>query len=217
MSGAARSAAGVGPVVVACAEPAIADAVRAAGGEAVLTDPALPPAPTASSRRCSRSTRSGASSAWSTCRATCRRSTRRPLRHVLEPLDVLGTDMATLANADRRTSTSAPTRTWSRPWSPSTPDGPTLGRALYFTRATAPSGPGPVWHHIGIYAFTPRGAGALRRPAAEPARAARAAGAAAGAGERHDHRRAPRRRGPVRRRHARPTSSGRARILEQPA
>ena len=34
--------AGVGPVVVACAEPAIADAVRAAGGEAVLTDPALP-------------------------------------------------------------------------------------------------------------------------------------------------------------------------------
>ena len=27
-------------------------------------------------------------------------------------------------------------------------------RALYFTRATAPTGPGPVWHHIGIYAFT---------------------------------------------------------------
>src|SRR5262245_30897275 len=34
--------AAVGPVVVACAEPAIAEAVRAAGGEAVLTDPALP-------------------------------------------------------------------------------------------------------------------------------------------------------------------------------
>ena len=37
----AREAA-VGPVVVACAEPAIAEAVQAAGGEAVLTDPALP-------------------------------------------------------------------------------------------------------------------------------------------------------------------------------
>jgi 3-deoxy-manno-octulosonate cytidylyltransferase (CMP-KDO synthetase) len=32
-------------------------------------------------------------------------------------------------------------------------------RALYFTRATAPSGPGPLYHHIGLYAF--------RRPAFE--------------------------------------------------
>ena len=30
---------------------------------------------------------------------------------------------------------------------------PRLGRALYFTRATAPSGDGPVYHHIGIYAY----------------------------------------------------------------
>jgi 3-deoxy-manno-octulosonate cytidylyltransferase (CMP-KDO synthetase) len=26
-------------------------------------------------------------------------------------------------------------------------------RALYFTRATAPGGPGPLYHHIGIYAY----------------------------------------------------------------
>jgi 3-deoxy-manno-octulosonate cytidylyltransferase (CMP-KDO synthetase) len=26
-------------------------------------------------------------------------------------------------------------------------------RALYFTRATAPSGDGPLYHHIGIYAY----------------------------------------------------------------
>ena len=26
-------------------------------------------------------------------------------------------------------------------------------RALYFTRAAAPSGHGPVWHHVGVYAF----------------------------------------------------------------
>lgn len=26
-------------------------------------------------------------------------------------------------------------------------------RALYFTRATAPTGPGPLYHHIGLYAF----------------------------------------------------------------
>jgi 3-deoxy-manno-octulosonate cytidylyltransferase (CMP-KDO synthetase) len=26
-------------------------------------------------------------------------------------------------------------------------------RALYFTRATAPSGKGPLYHHIGLYAY----------------------------------------------------------------
>jgi 3-deoxy-manno-octulosonate cytidylyltransferase (CMP-KDO synthetase) len=26
-------------------------------------------------------------------------------------------------------------------------------RALYFTRATAPSGDGPLYHHIGLYAY----------------------------------------------------------------
>jgi 3-deoxy-manno-octulosonate cytidylyltransferase (CMP-KDO synthetase) len=29
-------------------------------------------------------------------------------------------------------------------------------RALYFTRATAPYGAGPLYHHIGIYAYTRR-------------------------------------------------------------
>ena len=40
-----------------------------------------------------------------------------------------------------------------------TPVGPSRLRALYFTRATAPAGPGPLYHHIGLYAF--------RRPALE--------------------------------------------------
>jgi 3-deoxy-manno-octulosonate cytidylyltransferase (CMP-KDO synthetase) len=29
-------------------------------------------------------------------------------------------------------------------------------RALYFTRATAPAGEGPLYHHIGIYAYRRR-------------------------------------------------------------
>ncbi len=33
------------------------------------------------------------------------------------------------------------------------PVGPSRLRALYFTRATAPAGPGPLYHHIGLYAF----------------------------------------------------------------
>ncbi|MBK9079208.1 MAG: 3-deoxy-manno-octulosonate cytidylyltransferase [Hyphomicrobium sp.] len=34
-----------------------------------------------------------------------------------------------------------------------TPIGPNRLRALYFTRATAPWGEGPLYHHIGIYAY----------------------------------------------------------------
>jgi len=34
-----------------------------------------------------------------------------------------------------------------------TPNGHGHHRALYFTRATAPSGEGPLYHHIGIYAY----------------------------------------------------------------
>jgi 3-deoxy-manno-octulosonate cytidylyltransferase (CMP-KDO synthetase) len=32
-------------------------------------------------------------------------------------------------------------------------DGARAGQALYFTRATAPSGDGPLYHHIGIYGY----------------------------------------------------------------
>jgi 3-deoxy-manno-octulosonate cytidylyltransferase (CMP-KDO synthetase) len=34
-----------------------------------------------------------------------------------------------------------------------TPAGPARLRALYFTRATAPTGGGPLYHHIGLYAY----------------------------------------------------------------
>jgi len=34
-----------------------------------------------------------------------------------------------------------------------TPVGPSRLRALYFTRATAPAGDGPLYHHIGLYPF----------------------------------------------------------------
>src|SRR5262249_6501299 len=34
-----------------------------------------------------------------------------------------------------------------------TPVGKDRLRALYFTRATAPAGEGPLYHHIGLYAF----------------------------------------------------------------
>jgi 3-deoxy-manno-octulosonate cytidylyltransferase (CMP-KDO synthetase) len=32
--------------------------------------------------------------------------------------------------------------------------GRSIGRALYFSRATIPTGDGPLYHHIGLYAYT---------------------------------------------------------------
>lgn len=144
--------AGVGPVVVACAEEAIAEVVRAAGGEAVLTDPALP---------------SGTDRIFAALRALDpgRRFERvvnlqgdlptldpSALRHVLEPLDALGSEMATLANATEDPHEIADPNVVKAVIA-FDPARPQLGRALYFTRASAPWGEGPVWHHIGIYAF----------------------------------------------------------------
>jgi 3-deoxy-manno-octulosonate cytidylyltransferase (CMP-KDO synthetase) len=46
-----------------------------------------------------------------------------------------------------------------------TPLGPRRLRALYFTRTTAPYGPGPLYHHVGLYAYRRE---ALRRFVALP-------------------------------------------------
>ena len=74
----------------------------------------------------------------------------RDLAHAIEPLADGEVDIATLA---------APIRRPQERTDPNvvkvvgTPLSATRLRALYFTRATAPSGPGPLFHHIGLYAF----------------------------------------------------------------
>lgn len=142
----------VGPVIVAAGDQAIVDSVIEHGGQAVMTDPALP----------SGSDRIRA--ALDTVDAERRYDrvvnlqgdlpTIDPalIRAVLKPLDVLDTDIGTLAT---------PITDPVERDDPNVvkaiiafdPDHENLGRALYFTRATAPSGPGPVYHHIGIYAY----------------------------------------------------------------
>jgi 3-deoxy-manno-octulosonate cytidylyltransferase (CMP-KDO synthetase) len=72
------------------------------------------------------------------------------LRAALEPLDDPSVDIASLAaeitNPAERSSPHVVKVVGS-------PVGPKRLRALYFTRATAPSGDGPLYHHIGLYAF----------------------------------------------------------------
>jgi 3-deoxy-manno-octulosonate cytidylyltransferase (CMP-KDO synthetase) len=143
----------LGPVVVACAEQVIADTVRAAGGEAVLTDPALPSGTDRIHQALGRLDPERRYELVVNVQGDLPVLEPAALRRVVEPIRLLGTDMGTLAS---------PTEDEEERANPNvvkavasfTEEDPTLGRALYFTRATAPTGPGPVWHHIGIYAYT---------------------------------------------------------------
>jgi 3-deoxy-manno-octulosonate cytidylyltransferase (CMP-KDO synthetase) len=74
------------------------------------------------------------------------------IHRVLEPLDHLGTDMGTLAVGTEDPLERADPNVV-KAIIAFDPARPRLGRALYFTRASAPSGDGPVYHHVGIYAF----------------------------------------------------------------
>ncbi len=73
-----------------------------------------------------------------------------PIRAALRPLENASTDIATLtvAIADEHEKTNPNVvKVVGSPLSES------RLRALYFTRATAPYGEGPLYHHIGLYAY----------------------------------------------------------------
>jgi 3-deoxy-manno-octulosonate cytidylyltransferase (CMP-KDO synthetase) len=73
------------------------------------------------------------------------------VRACMEPLAAKGPDIATLAaeitEAEERTNPNV-VKIVATPLAEKH-----RLRALYFTRATAPYGPGPLYHHIGIYAY----------------------------------------------------------------
>jgi 3-deoxy-manno-octulosonate cytidylyltransferase (CMP-KDO synthetase) len=143
--------AGCGPVIVATDAPEVAQAVRDAGGTAVMTredhtsgsdrvfeavssfDPAgkfgvvvnlqgdLPTLDPALVRRC--------------------------IAALGEEQADIGTIAAEIVRAEERTDPNVV-----KVVGAAVGDGTTL-RALYFTRATAPHGDGPLYHHIGVYAY----------------------------------------------------------------
>jgi len=144
-------AANVGPVVVACAETEIYEAVRAGGGTAVMTDPDLP---SGTDR-----VRAAAEIIDPEKNYNCVINVQGDLP-TLDPLavsaavDVLAAvpacDISTLVVATKDPREIADPNVVKAVLSMETDR---RGRALYFTRASAPSGAGPVWHHVGIYAY----------------------------------------------------------------
>jgi 3-deoxy-manno-octulosonate cytidylyltransferase (CMP-KDO synthetase) len=154
-------AANAGPVVVACSETEVADAVQAAGGHAVLTDPDLP---------------SGSDRVWAavqeydptgryqlivnlqgdlpTLDPKLVLESLRPLHNEMAtenphaPKMDIGTLVAEITDAEERTRPSVVKAIGAFHGDHA------VGRALYFTRAAAPYGDGPMYHHIGIYSYT---------------------------------------------------------------
>ncbi|MEK9725611.1 MAG: 3-deoxy-manno-octulosonate cytidylyltransferase, partial [Rhodospirillaceae bacterium] len=141
----------VGPVVVACAEQAIFDAVRDAGGEAVLTDPDHPSGSDRIAEALGKVDGEGRFDVVVNLQGDLPTLDPAQIRAVLAPLDDPACDIATLVAeitepAERDNPNVVKAVLGLKP-------GETVGRALYFTRAMAPTGDGPLYHHIGIYAY----------------------------------------------------------------
>lgn len=140
-----------GRVAVAAAEREIVDAVAHAGGEAVLTDSNHPSGSDRIYEALTRIDAEGVHDVIVNVQGDLPTLDPALVRAVVEALANSGADMSTLA-----TEISEP----SERTNPNVvkavvalPHGGREGRALYFTRATAPSGDGPLYHHIGIYAY----------------------------------------------------------------
>jgi 3-deoxy-manno-octulosonate cytidylyltransferase (CMP-KDO synthetase) len=143
--------ANVGLVVVAAAEREIAAAIEKAGGKAVMTAPDLP---------------SGSDRVFEALKKVDRHADHDIVVNLQGDLPALDPE-AVRAAVDALVATGADIATLAAEIDdPADYDNPSVvkpvvvwdvsgrrGRALYFTRARAPYGDGPLFHHIGIYAF----------------------------------------------------------------
>ena len=141
----------VGPVAVAVADPEIAAAVRQAGGLAVMTEPGLPSGSDRVLAALDALDPDGAHDMVINLQGDLPTIPPAYLRAVLGALVETDADIATLV---------APIESGAELMATSVvkaacgfANGRTVAPALYFSRAPIPSGDGPHWHHIGIYAY----------------------------------------------------------------
>ena len=143
-------AAKLGPVYVACSEIEVKDAVERAGGTAVMTDPGLP---SGTDRIRVAADIIDPDKFYDTViNVQGDLPTLDPgaIKTAQSVLDQSGADISTLVVATTDAREIADPNVVKAVIS-FTSD--TAGRALYFTRASAPAGEGPVWHHVGLYAY----------------------------------------------------------------
>ena len=143
--------AATGPVLVACAEAAIAEAVTRAGGRAMLTRPDHPSGSDRIHEAVARLDPEGDFDAVINVQGDLPTIDPEIIRTALATLADPAVDIATLAAtildpADGENPNIVKAVTAIDPESG-------IGRALYFSRAAVPAGEGPLYHHIGLYAY----------------------------------------------------------------
>ncbi len=147
--------AAVGPVVVACAEKVIATAVQAVGGTAVLTRP---------------DHLSGSDRVFEALQIIDSAGIYDVVVNVQGDLPTLESRLLTAALSALDEHPEIEIMTLVSPLKdsyaitnpnvvkavvgfPKTADPGAIARVLYLSRATVPSGPGPLFHHVGLYAY----------------------------------------------------------------
>jgi 3-deoxy-manno-octulosonate cytidylyltransferase (CMP-KDO synthetase) len=143
--------AGVGPVLVACGDQAILDAVTAYGARGVLTDPSLPSGTDRVKVAADFYDPQGEYAYVVNVQGDMPTLDPSLVRQTVEPFKNASVDMATLATPieDLQELTDPHTVKVAL----SLREGDSIGRALYFSRNPLPSGKGPYYHHIGLYAY----------------------------------------------------------------
>ncbi|MBR0929155.1 3-deoxy-manno-octulosonate cytidylyltransferase [Bradyrhizobium sp. 62B] len=143
-------AAAIGRVAVATDTPEIASVVTAHGGEAVMTRADHPSGSDRIHEAMQKLDPEGKAEIVINLQGDFPTITPQTIREVLPPFSEPAVDIVTLASQ---------IHTEEEDLAPSvvkaigSPIGPRRLRALYFTRATAPYGNGPRYHHIGLYAY----------------------------------------------------------------
>jgi 3-deoxy-manno-octulosonate cytidylyltransferase (CMP-KDO synthetase) len=142
-------AAGLGPVAVACAEEEVAAVVRAAGGTAVLTEPDLPSGSDRIFAALQKLDPDGGHDVVVNLQGDLPSIDPAYLTRVLRAAQnfEIGTLVAPITSAAEAAAASVVKCACA--FEP----GQDVAPALYFSRNPVPWGDGPLWHHIGIYAY----------------------------------------------------------------
>ncbi|MGV8937971.1 MAG: 3-deoxy-manno-octulosonate cytidylyltransferase [Allorhizobium sp.] len=142
--------ANVGRIIVAVDDRHVFDAVSAAGFEVLMTRSDHESGSDRIHEALMKADPSGAIDTVINVQGDLPTIEPETIRAALRPLETAGTDIATLAveiTEEHEKTNPNVVKVVGSPMSD------TRLRALYFTRATAPYGDGPLFHHIGLYAY----------------------------------------------------------------
>jgi 3-deoxy-manno-octulosonate cytidylyltransferase (CMP-KDO synthetase) len=144
-------AAEIGPVLVACGDREIAEAIEAAGGRAVMTDPGHPTGSDRIHAAIARLDPDGAFDAVINVQGDLPLLDPGAVRLAFDGLRDPDIDIATLAAVITDAAALADTSVNKVVAGFADPTRP--ARALYFSKAIVPWGEGPHYEHIGLYAY----------------------------------------------------------------